>query len=121
MVDRNVGTPTAVSAAESACAAAETELHRQVIAAELCARRGGRGLHYASIGAERTGPHLVVNDGEVLGQMHTTSPGVLHDWYGNRVESDRELGPYPTARACAAALKSGSGVPTARNDHGYGA
>jgi hypothetical protein len=101
MVDRQDGTPSALSTAETKFAAASTELRRQAVAAEL---RERRGLHYASIGDDRTGPHLVVYNGEVVGELHTTSPGILKDWYAVPIGSTTEVGPFVTARAAAAGL-----------------
>lgn len=78
----------------------QAELHRQEVTAEL---RERSGLHYASVTDERTGPHVVVHDGTVLGEVYTTSPGVFADWF-TRPLSGESRGPFPSARAAAAAM-----------------
>lgn len=101
MIDRNDGSPEAVAAAETAYDDADRALHRQEVAAQLRARRG---LHYASIGDEWTGPNLVAYNGEVVGETRTESPGAFRDWYATPVDGTSEMGPFVTARAAAAAL-----------------
>ncbi|MFC9916346.1 hypothetical protein [Streptomyces sp. NPDC127197] len=105
MADRNDGSPEAVATAETTFDAAVVAMHRQEVAAEL---RSRNGLHYASIGDDRLGPNLVAYNGQILGETHTTSPGAFRDWYATPLDSKNDLGPFPTARAAAAALKRGA-------------
>ncbi|MFD8440188.1 hypothetical protein ACFV2I_34585 [Streptomyces microflavus] len=100
MTTRIDGSPELLDAANANYTAALTDLHRQEVIATL---RNRTGLHYASVGAERTGPNVVVFDGKVVGETRTTSPGVLHDWYAVG-QDGREIGPFTTARAAAASL-----------------
>ncbi|WP_143662793.1 hypothetical protein [Streptomyces sp. CB03238] len=108
MADRTDGSQEAVTAAETAYEAATRDLHRQEVAAQL---RSRDGLHYASIGDERTGPNLVAHNGEIVGETYTTSPGVLHDWYAVPM-SGREQGPFVSARAAAASLIKSTQQPS---------
>ncbi|OYP09986.1 hypothetical protein CFC35_41970 [Streptomyces sp. FBKL.4005] len=113
MVDQDDGSPSVLERAQDASATSGQALWYQEIAANL---RSRKGLHYASINPDdRNGPHLVVYNGEIVGQTHTTSPGVLHDWYATPIDGRPERGPYVSARAAAAHLIPG------RPEHGHGA
>jgi hypothetical protein len=101
MVDRNDGSQEAVTEAENSFDAAVKEMHRQEVAAQL---RSRKGLHYASIGDDRSGPNLVTYDGEIIGETYTTSPGMARDWYAVPLGGEKR-GPFVTARAAAASLK----------------
>ncbi|GGO98629.1 hypothetical protein [Wenjunlia tyrosinilytica] len=90
------GTPEALTTAEAAL----RELHRQDVTTAICKRSG---LHYA-IGEQRTGPHLVADEGHVVGEIHTTSPGPFQDCYARPGGATKKHGPYVSARAAAAAL-----------------
>ncbi|WP_158767824.1 hypothetical protein [Streptomyces sp. NRRL F-5702] len=94
------GSPNSLTSAEAEYAAAVQKLHREEVAATI---RNREGLHYASVGEERSGPNLVAHNGNIIGETHTESPGILHDWYA--VEADgKKIGPFVTARAAAAGL-----------------
>ncbi|MFJ6444922.1 hypothetical protein [Streptomyces sp. NPDC091649] len=108
MTNQETGCPEAVDLASAEYEAALKKLHREEVAATLRARKG---LHYASVGEDRSGPNLVSHDGNIVGETHTTSPGILHDWYAVRTDGNK-FGPFVTARAAAAGLiKSWRKVP----------
>jgi hypothetical protein len=101
MADQTDGSQRPVNTAEAAYDAALKDLHRQEVAATL---RSRKGLHYASIGDDWTGPNLVAYNGEIVGETRTKSPGAFRDWYALPVNASEERGPFPTARAAAASL-----------------
>lgn len=100
MSTQETGSPEAVDSASAEYEAALKKLHREKVVATLRLRTG---LHYASVGEDRIGPNLVTHDGNIVGETHTTSPGILHDWYAVRMDGT-EFGPFVTARAAAARL-----------------
>lgn len=100
MATQSDGSQQAVAEAEITYDIVLKELHRQEVAATL---RSRKGLHYASVGEERSGPNLVAYNGEIIGETYTKSPGILHDWYATPV-GGCETGPFTTARAAAAGL-----------------
>jgi hypothetical protein len=81
---------------------AHRELRVQEAAEDL---RQARGLAYKSIG-DNTGPYLAAFDGELIGEVWTDTPGVLHGWRATSYASDARGGggPFLTARAAAASL-----------------
>lgn len=94
-----------LAAAEERLRAAEVDLDRRQLTAELCKKEG---LAYASLTEGRVGPMLVTYRHKPIGELHTTSPSALHDWHARRYLEDGSLsdptGPYGTARAAAASL-----------------
>lgn len=98
-----------------ACARADkavSDLERQELVAKLCRRDG---LTYASLTQDHLGPMLVAYQHQPIGEMHTTSPSALKDWYAQPYREDGSLGPkrgpYVNARAAAAALIPGRAQP----------
>jgi hypothetical protein len=93
-----------VEARERAAEASE-EVDRQELAASLCEKEG---LAYASLTDDRLGPMLVTYRHKPIGEVHTTSPSALRDWYARPYLGEGRLGeshgPFVNARAAAAAL-----------------
>ncbi len=94
-----------LQAAEARLAEAAADLDRQRLVVELCKHDR---LSYASLTDDQLGPMLVTYRREPIGELRTTSPSALHDWYARRYLQDGSLsdptGPYGTARAAAASL-----------------
>jgi len=94
-----------LSEARERVAVASAEVIRQELAAELCKKEG---LAYASLTDDQLGPMLVTYRHKPIGELHTTSPSALQDWYAQPYTEDGSLGeskgPYGTARAAAASL-----------------
>ncbi|MFD3518494.1 hypothetical protein [Streptomyces sp. NPDC058657] len=87
---------------------ASEKIHRQETIERL---KSLPGLRYSALGDVLGSPNLVAYNGEILGETHTTSPGVLHDWYGVPAgDENSELGPFTTARAAATGLLRASGL-----------
>lgn len=96
--------PIDLTAAEQAAEEAAAELDRQQLIAHLCSKPG---LVYASLGAHNTGPYLVANQGEIVGEVHTETGAPLLNWYATRYGADGEAvrsGPFVTIRAAAASM-----------------
>ena len=97
---------------------AAAEVDRLQVTAKLCEQDG---LAYASLSGEQLGPMLVTYRHAPVGELHTTSPSALKDWYARPYQEDgslgADLGPYVNARAAAAALIPGrtQPEPSARN------
>lgn len=91
---------------------AAADLDRLQLTAKLCEQEG---LAYASLSGEQLGPMLVTYRHRPLGELHTTSPSALKDWYARPYQEDGSLGgdvgPYVNARAAAAALIPGRTEP----------
>jgi hypothetical protein len=87
---------------------ADTEMDRQELIAKLCEHER---LAYASLTEDQLGPMLVTYQHQPLGEVHTTSPSALQDWYAQPYQDDGSLGassgPFTTARAAAASLIPG--------------
>jgi hypothetical protein len=87
-------------------AEATLDLHR--LTAKLCEKEG---LAYASITGHQLGPMLVTYQHKPIGEIHTTSPSALRDWYAQSYRDNGTLGdsngPYVNARAAAASLIPG--------------
>jgi|tagenome__1003787_1003787.scaffolds.fasta_scaffold20563810_2 hypothetical protein len=102
-----------LSEARARIGAAADDLNRQEVAAKLCRKEG---LAYASLTDDQLGPMLVTYRHKPIGEMHTTSPSALQDWYAQPYAEDGSLGgstgPYGTARAAAASLIRGPEKPT---------
>lgn len=85
--------------------AAVAQLDRAQIVAKLCEHDR---LAYASLTDDQLGPMLVTYRHEPIGELHTTSPSALQDWYAQPYTEDGSLGknrgPFGTARAAAASL-----------------
>ena len=98
--------------AVSRAADAAAEVARQEVAVKLCKRDG---LAYASLTDDQLGPMLVTYQHAPIGELHTTSPSALQDWYAQPYAEDGSLGastgPYGTARAAAASLIRGRKEP----------
>lgn len=107
MQDGNVAGARSLAAARTAYESASEELHRQEIVERL---KSLSGLRYSALGDVLDSPNLVAYNGEILGETHTTSPGVLHDWYATPVGGKDGLGPFTTARAAATGLLRASGL-----------
>jgi hypothetical protein len=94
--------------ARSRRADADTEIHRQEVAAKLCEHDR---LAYASLTDDHLGPMLVTYQHQPIGEVHTTSPSALKDWHARPYLPDgtlgEEHGPYVNARAAAASLIPG--------------
>jgi hypothetical protein len=92
--------------------AAVAQLDRAQLIVRLCEKEG---LAYASLTGEQLGPMLVTYQHEPIGELHTTSPSALQDWYAQPYAEDGSLGsssgPYGTARAAAASLIRGQEEP----------
>ncbi|MET8585769.1 hypothetical protein ABZX39_33600 [Streptomyces collinus] len=92
-------------AAEERFEQAAAELDRQQLTAKLCKHAR---LAYASLTEDQLGPMLVTYQHRPLGEVHTTSPSALKDWYAQPYLPDGSLGasdgPYVNARAAAASL-----------------
>lgn len=103
-----------LAGAEERLRAAYTEIDIQQLTAKLCEKEG---LAYASLTDSQLGPMLVTYQHRPIGELHTTSPSALHDWYASRYLADGGLsdptGPYGTARAAAASL-----IPRGRAEPG---
>lgn len=84
---------------------ASAELHRQQVLAKLCVHDR---LAYASLTDDQLGPMLVTYHHKPIGEVHTTSPSALRDWYARPYRQDGSLGaasgPYMNARAAAASM-----------------
>jgi hypothetical protein len=67
------------------------------------------GLVYTAATRDPCGVHLVAADGVLLGEIRTTSPGALRDWYGYPAQDGetRRVGPFHLPRAAALALARG--------------
>lgn len=94
-----------LSKADADAAAALSELDHQQLAVKLCEHER---LAYASLTDDQLGPMLVTYHHKPLGEVHTTSPSALKDWYAQPYLADGSLGassgPYVNARAAAASL-----------------
>lgn len=94
-----------LSAAEERLRAAEADVDRMRLVAELCKKEG---LAYASLTEDRLGPMLVTYQHKPIGEVYTTSPSALRDWHAQAYLPDGTLGdshgPYVNARAAAASL-----------------
>jgi hypothetical protein len=102
MQDANSADARSLTAARAAYESASEELHRQEITERL---RSLPGLRYSALGDVLDSPTLVAYSGEILGTTHTTSPGVMHDWYAVPAGAENgELGPFTTTRAAATGL-----------------
>lgn len=92
--------------------AAVAQLDRAMVTAELCKKEN---LAYASLTDSRLGPMLVTYQHKPIGELHTTSPSALQDWYAQPYTEDGSLGenqgPFGTARAAAASLIRGREEP----------
>lgn len=93
---------------------AVAQLDRAQLTVKLCEKEG---LAYASMTDDQLGPMLVTYRHEPIGELHTTSPSALQDWYAQPYAEDGSLGastgPYGTARAAAASLIQGREEPEA--------
>jgi hypothetical protein len=94
-----------LSEARLAVSAVAAEVVRQEVAAKLCEHDR---LAYASLTEDQLGPMLVTYQHKPIGEVHTTSPSALKDWYAQPYRDDGALGdsrgPYVNARAAAASL-----------------
>ena len=94
-----------LSKAQADATTALSEVDRQELAIKLCEQER---LAYASLTDDQLGPMLVTYQHKPLGEVHTTSPSALKDWYAQPYLPDGSLGPssgpYVNARAAAAAL-----------------
>lgn len=102
----------ALRAAEDRFEQAGAELDRLQLIAKLCEHER---LAYASLTDDQLGPMLVTYQHKPLGEVHTTSPSALKDWYAQPYLADGSLGaddgPYVNARAAAASLIPGRAQP----------
>lgn len=89
-----------LQSAKEAYERAERELRRHAVAEMLTSRPG---ISYARVGGDTSGPYLVAYRGQIIGEIVTRSPGIVRDWWSLPIKGI-EHGPYPTARAAAAAL-----------------
>ena len=98
--------------ARETASAALAEVDRQELVAELCKKEN---LAYASLTEDQLGPMLVTYQHQPLGEVHTTSPSALKDWYARPYLPDGKLGasggPYVNARAAAASMIPGRDHP----------
>lgn len=101
-----------LSKARADASVALSELDRQELATKLCEHER---LAYASLTDDQLGPMLVTYQHKPLGEVHTTSPSALKDWYAQPYQEDGSLGdrsgPYVNARAAAASLIPGRPKP----------
>lgn len=99
-------------AAEERFEKAGAELDRLQLTAKLCEHER---LAYASLTDDQLGPMLVTYQHKPIGEVHTTSPSPLKDWYARPYRADGSLGdasgPYVTARAAATSLIPGRSKP----------
>lgn len=101
-----------VSSARSRAAAAAAEVDRMEVTAKLCEHDR---LAFASLTGDQLGPMLVTYQHKPIGELHTTSPSGLHDWYAQPYTEGgflgASVGPFGTARAAAASLIPGRKQP----------
>jgi hypothetical protein len=90
-----------LAAAQAGAGAAETRLYAAEALAHVTAQPG---LWYAPDSPDQT-RYVVGCNGAVIGYLWPAHPGqVLTGWTAAQSERDDRLGPFPTARAAAAAL-----------------
>lgn len=99
-------------AAEERFEQAGAELDRLQVTAKLCEHER---LAYASLTDDQLGPMLVTYQHKPIGEVHTTSPSALKDWYAQPYQEDGSLGassgPFVNARVAAASLIPGRAQP----------
>jgi hypothetical protein len=99
-------------AAEERFEQAGADVDRLQVTAKLCEHER---LAYASLTDDQLGPMLVTYQHKPIGEVHTTSPSALRDWYARPYLDDGSLGvdagPFTTAREAAASLIPGRSKP----------
>lgn len=80
---------------------AEAAAWRAHVVASLLAEPG---LVYAAADGDPCGVHLVAAAGALLGEVRTTSRGILRDWFGYPTGGGAPLGPFCLPRGAAVAV-----------------
>lgn len=80
---------------------AEATAWRAHVVASLLAQPG---LVYAAADGDPCGAHLVAAAGVLLGEVRTTSRGILQDWFGYPASIAEPVGPFRHPRGAALAV-----------------